>query len=358
MGKKVLTLADPVIDSHPGYAATQSILMQHQSGREWFLQNYFDIFSLYDEPTNALLSRFCPFEQLRFSAVLHGQPENIFCPPIKVYSLPRYAVNENKYSIIELVRYFIDKGACLFLYVERLHLMAHNQKTPHTHEIFVYGYDDDEERFYIADYFRGSRYSRTTCSYDEFLNSYLYSSDGRSEDRGAFYIFWQADKINILHYDDSFRYNFSTEKLKERIPYYLNYKKYDLNYRPIIHDIKKDTYVMRWGNETLKCLGKYIITVMEKSEYVDTRQTAMQVDHVRVLIEMLLFLQEKLTAVDEIFISEAKDIQNRLSKIQNITIKYNIRMKYSSAMAHEVEELISTVLIKEEMLLNRLLEVL
>lgn len=342
MSKKILVLANPIINSHPGYAANLSIILKTDSGYQWFLQHYFELFSIYEKSNNALLTRFSPLDYIRYSALIGCQPENIFCPAIKCYSIPRYSINDSTHNIIDIVRYFINKEAYLFLYVERKEIEIFKTTYPHTHETFLYGYDDDEKRIYLADYLSNNQYTYFSCSYQEFIKAYTNSSSGREEDRGAFYVYWEADKLNVLQHNENYNYEFKKDLFLKKIDYHLGNKQYQLNYTPIIHDIKSSNTQIYWGIQTVQVIGEYITSCMLKQESVDLRQTAIQVDHKKVIVEIINYLGKTNTSILNL-----KDVADQLlnitSTLQNVVIKYNLTKNSTSMQRDKIYSMIDNI---------------
>ena len=223
---KVLPITNPVITVYPGYANTLSIILQYDSGYNWFLQKYFHLMCAYSEKTNSIASEFMSLGTIKFAQRYHAQPNNILCPAIKSYTIPAELIKDMNCDVINLVKYFINKGMYLHLYVERKNLPNHNNERSHTHQIFVYGFNDVLEQVYLSDYFSGGAYQNKTCSYEEFRLAFENASEGALLDDGICYEYEYHDAFTAIKPNSDFTYEFDLDQFKEDILFYLHKKEY------------------------------------------------------------------------------------------------------------------------------------
>ena len=73
--------------------------------------------------------------------------------------LVKSCINNNKYIMLNTDVFYISQ----YSYYQTYH-------TPHV--LFIYGYDDDKNSFYCADYFDFTHYTHKECTYEEVRHSY------------------------------------------------------------------------------------------------------------------------------------------------------------------------------------------
>jgi len=276
----------------------------------------------------------------------HAQPENILSPGIKSVSFPREYIMDYNINIIDLIKYFINNNHYAFMYVSREHISLHKWSN-FTHEMFIYGYDDNNSKLFISDFFDGNAYSEEQCGYDEFTNAFAHASKGLYIRDGCFDDLLSSEKVNFIAYDTSFTYTFSTEKFAEDILFYLNKEKYELNYTPhILHAERKCEIV--WGNKYYEVLDKYYYMQINFGS-VDLRKACFVRDHKKSLAYKINYLLDKDLLSDIALMETAKELVALSEQLVNILIKFNISGNRN--IYKKVTALLSNIKHKEEELL-------
>lgn len=49
---KILPLADSIVNTYPGYAATLAIGLPHEQVQNWFVETYLNLYTVYDLRSN------------------------------------------------------------------------------------------------------------------------------------------------------------------------------------------------------------------------------------------------------------------------------------------------------------------
>lgn len=351
MKHNILQKCDPIVTALPGYANTLSIALLHKAGQQWFLQKYLNNLHFYDIDNNVLVTEYLTVDRIKFPAIFHTQPENILCPAIDVFSLPKYALSDNSMDIIECIKYFINRSGYLRFNVDRKYILEHKQNISFTHDIFVYGYNDDKSVIYISDYFKGSAYKNSTCSYREILDGFLFADLGIQYSRGGFYDSWTSEKVNILHYKEDFEYIFRTDVFCNDLKYYLNYQKYNLNYEPLIMEIRPGKYDVAIGNKQFDFLSRYIEQAIKKEEYIDITQLCHLVDHKRILAYKVQYLSDIGIIKDDILKAKFEDLVIDSITLRNRMLKYNFSLKKDDFLIESIKKNLSNMKIVEEMAL-------
>lgn len=318
--KKILRIEQSPLTFLPDYANELSILLQFEAGYEWYLQNYFLTMHEYSEETNSLASEFVNLDIVKFAQRYHIEPQNIHSPGIQTYTLPRKFVLDF-FDIIDLIKYFITNSMYLKIYVKREYIRKHNMTS--THQMFVYGFDDEKQTVNVADYFSGTKYEYTECSYEEIRIAFKNAEDYLMLDDGICYENENYSLVVAFKYNDHFEYVFSLEKLVHDIDFYIKERDFTLNYRPKIHNTKDESYSYVTGNEIYTILEKYILTRIDKSEWIDKRQILFLKDHKLALKDKILYLERK-GLVETTLHEEIDFLINSSSLLSNWIMKYNM----------------------------------
>ena len=236
--KKVLPIHDSPVSYLPGYAFTTYIILNYKTGQDWFAQKYMSSLLIYNETYDVPSTEFCNITTIPFINIHNFQLSNIWCPLTDVHSVPRDLISHFKIDIIDFIEHYIDQNKYLVFYVNRSYIKEHDDYDV-THELLVYGYDRNRNELHICDYFKKGNLRPSTCSYQEMANAFNNASEGLQLDDGGYYHFFSSEKINILSYNELYKFEFDQTLFVKEIKYYLGLEHYNLNYKPVICDPKK-----------------------------------------------------------------------------------------------------------------------
>lgn len=95
-----------------------------------------------------------------------------FCPFLNVQKISKEILKEQS-TYVEAIKYFLSKGYYLYLLVnpEYIHLYCGQKKE--CHDLFVFGFDEEQQLFYIADNFTG-KYNQGICTYRELEDAIVH----------------------------------------------------------------------------------------------------------------------------------------------------------------------------------------
>ncbi len=357
MSVKILGLADPIVTVYASYANVNSIVRQYEAGNHWFLQKYFHQFYIYDEQTNVLAVEYANLDKIKFAHKYHTRYYSIHCPALKVFSIPKYAILENKIDIIELIKYFVNKGAYIQIYVNRSYLSNHIDGHE-SHSTFIYGYDDEKQVVYASDFFMSGAYKMVgTFPYKELRLAFENAEVEYLQDEGIYYEHDKHDEVCILVYNEHFKYVFGIEKFTEDIRYYLHYKEYVLNYTPIFKEMKEDAHTFGWDFEGYDLYKKYIRRTFREGTTLDYRPFCNLRDQKLVSERKVKYLLETGRLKDAEFLTEAQKLAKLSNILLNLVLKYNFYMKRNreDPTKNEIEKYVSRLAQTEKSLLDGLL---
>ena len=166
MSKKILPISYPMITSWQWHATLFSIIGDDEKAKNWIFSNYIqlrcynieEIFTgdemlLADMMPGSSSLKECPY--LLFSLMTKEQVES-YCGDILTFIKKTINLGGYVYGVFDEAKILCDSGA--------------DYKFPH--ELFIYGYDDEEQQFYVGDFTFGEHYSYSKVSYSDVRNGY------------------------------------------------------------------------------------------------------------------------------------------------------------------------------------------
>lgn len=157
MKQKKLPIMEPIVNTYTSYGALFSILPK--SAFSWVMNNFIQLNFVYEW-------NMATFDYHR---MLMSN-----CPSIDYYEETEEMLMQRKEGIREAIVNGINRNDYLFIYGDRYYIRAAAEygKYHVPHEIFVYGYDLNENLVYIADNFQQGKFIFTSCTFDELTDAY------------------------------------------------------------------------------------------------------------------------------------------------------------------------------------------
>ena len=152
MGQCVLPVSKPYITHTPVIANMLSILQTNPNTESWIANHFINIFINKDGIFDNFYDR---------NMFFYG------CPWLQVNQIRREVVLRICHRITDYVKALLDEGFYVYAAGNTEHIPAYHSEHYWAHNLFIYGYDDELQLFYISDFFVNGKYERATCSYDE-----------------------------------------------------------------------------------------------------------------------------------------------------------------------------------------------
>lgn len=335
--KKVLDIVEPIVSTYTQHAYLQSVLLCNEETKGWLYSNYIQMFLNKDlEKTSWGDFYFpMPYEQRCYES----------CKWLRVQKIERTYVSELFPDPLDYVKDCIDRKYYVHTFINYYYVSKsrHFGKKNRMHDCLFYGYDEEEQVLYCADFmFANTRFSHEKMTFEEFRLAFVKEN---------------VETDNILF---NFVYSFS---LKEHSSYAYNRGNiiYGLkNYlessvpeywRGYNYDNQNDIV---WG---LNCYDVYIDYISNHDLEIDIRMLHMFMEHKKIMVERIIFLNEESEIENvERFISEYEEMYTDLYKVINLVLKYNICKK--TDIKSKICDILSKVRIKEEKCLIDMLNAL
>ncbi|OPX45891.1 hypothetical protein CLHUN_03640 [Ruminiclostridium hungatei] len=356
---RILPVVYPPINGYPHKGALFSMLMAREECKPWVFSNFIQIYALKD-----LYNRGMRTGTIDFFYNLYGDWTYFHLkanPWIRINSMPFEFFKLIKSDIVDFIKTCINRNLYLFFDIDMYYIPAYKlifNKNHLLHEIFIYGYDDDKNVFYMGDNTTG-KYNHDQVTYEQITAS----------TNALLEIYGDNNEDTVLHnYREKSIYMMSIGKNVERNGQDPFFSKdvFEINIKKIINDLKEylllDNYAEGYkysnyyvyGIDCYNELLKFVRYAMETNQWVDRRAFYSFIEHKKL---MLLRME---------FINGNYDLNRLIERYSNLVNGFNILMvlilKANNIKANDLWERIIVKLkeYKEEeiVLLNELIRIL
>lgn len=261
-----------------------------------------------------------------------------YCPALSFRSIPFYIHQELcGGKIQDFVIDSIDHERYVFMYVDRFYLKNSDEyKNIHrSHEIFIYGYDEEKKVFYIADNLDQGRFIFTECGFSELEESFE-AADKQYE--------FMAD-IGLIHENIGVKSEINIGQIVDGLERYLmSIPTYDM----------KPEQPYLFGRDVVRYIrDNYLIH--SNGEDIDIRAFHLLYEH-KLLMEMRVeyLLNAGYISPKQVELNEFTELKNGYLQLRNAIIKYNLT-KNTNTLNRSVLKM-DELIYKEEVILKKLLQ--
>lgn len=292
MKKKILEIKDPIIKCYTNYGLLFSIL-----------------------PNNMIPWVYNNFLQIRYSTgwniVTFDNHHMLLshCPGISFRTIPQnFLIKGFNGNIKAIIFEAINSNQYIFMYLDRFYLKAADRyynKIHFSHEIFIYGYDLENDIVYFADNLQHDKFSfmiTTFCELEQAYNAVNHQYDFMTD-------------IGILTVYSWIESSIDMNQIADGLDRYIN---------------SKPTFDMRYEQPCEFGLSVYqtIIDkfVKNKKEKIDIRPFHLLYEH-KLLMKMRVdYLMNNHLLTKNIDIKSYTKLVNNFLILRNMVIKYNLTM--------------------------------
>ncbi len=290
--KKILPIVTPIVNTYTSYGTLFSIIPQDTI--PWVVSNFIQLNYVED------------WDMVTFDC------HRMFlsnCPSISFYEMPReILLNGTQKSFKDIIVEAIDDGRYLFIYADRFYIpiTPQYQKYHFQHEIFVYGYDLENNLVFVADNFRYGKFSFEKCGFSEFEEAFMNMS--------VDYPFMSTIRFLMVNENSQCRVNIN--QIIHGLDSYINSKE--------SIDIVGPSN-MKYGLSIYDYFGKN----MKREEVIlDIRFFHILYEH-KLLMEMRLdfLIENGYVDENEFMVEQAKNLKQKSLILRNMVVKYCISPK-------------------------------
>jgi len=291
---KVLPMKYPTITSYPYHANLLAVISNNNETLPWFYSNYIQL----EVPDDIYNMRLDFYSSLLWKS----------CPYLYYQRLSRNLINKKWKCISEFIIDCIDSGQYVYFLANYFFIPVsrHYKNRHYAHDIFVYGYDRDENVFFVADFFKDGKYSFEKVDIQSLIDAYnnLNLTDN----------FDWLNGVELI----SFRKNIFRFNLQTIIDYVSDYINSENTSKK--NNVPSEHYKHCWsyGIDVYKKVAYYTQLLSESKIYYDIRPFQILFDHKVIMTQRIQYLEDNDYLNKELGLSEKyKDIQTKMQIVRN-----------------------------------------
>ena len=334
--RKVLSIAEPSTSVYTHHSYYLSIILNDPNTLWWVFSNYIQMYINKDLNKNFWGDFYfpMPYELKCFET----------CKWLSVQKTPRFIISERYDDIMVYLKEMLENDYCVHMMVDYYYVSKsrHYMNKHRCHDCFIYGFDDDTQELMCADYmFQDFKLRYETIKYDEIrdaFKSYLTRKDEILYD--YIYSYKKKDTCDYAFHIQNVIGNLKDYGSSVMPEYWRNYN-YD------------NSCEIAWGLSCYDVYSDYLRNF--NSDIIDLRLLYMFMDHKRIMVDRLNFLQQKSSKVNlSKFIEYYEGLYGKLNKALKLLIKYDITRKEDSKFS--VCDILDEVKNDESSCINGLIE--
>lgn len=278
--KEILHKSIPILTTYSTLGNITSILNEEVNYYSWLYNNFIQL-------SSGRLFRFAYQKKMYYD-----------CPFIKRFSIPEFLIQD----IVGFIITCIKNNLYLFFLVDRFYISNYSEfHYKHLiHEIFIYGYDDENKFFYTSDNSDHSKYANKKVKFSDLINAYL------------------AVDSNFMHLTKVIHAN---EPLIDLKLIKASLKDYIFSHRDYYDIGYKET-----NEYGVNVYNRFINMFKEKDiSWEDFRPLHLFWEHKDLMLKRILYLED-INAIecDNSLISDYKKIVRQFMIFRNLQIRYTI----------------------------------
>lgn len=289
MTTKLLPTSYPLITSWPWVAGLLSILGPHKESYPWIFSNYINIFCKVDAFNPELLfidyaPKSC--EQLRL------------CPWVEYHQVKRGLLLRSGASLANFIKEALRSNYYISVVMDQKELPI----TPYgkLHETLIYGYDENEEMCYVADFTfsQSGKYTFTKVPFESVVKACLAVSDEADF----------SDGIRLLRYDPTANYAFDKSWVKKSLLYYVNSNDAYSHYCETFNKQLQFSH----GISVYDCILQASVKSLEDQKPLDARAIQNKYDHIVMMQHRIQYMLDMNFLDDSSLLVECQSIARQL----------------------------------------------
>lgn len=219
--KKILKITHPPIVGYPDYAYPLSIVLNEVDNNAWLFCNFIQLYYTTGDEDNSINYYYTDTNNRMWDA------RN---PLLDYQTIHKDTLKTFNINIIDFFIKLIDMGYYCYTYFDEYYLIfSPAYKQVHfTHVSFIYGYDLENKKFYLAGYDKSYKYSYNEVDFDMIKEAYDLCERDYYDDKNTIYL--------MIYSNKSSKYEFNINVVLEQLNEYLysinTSERYNLCFNP------------------------------------------------------------------------------------------------------------------------------
>ena len=305
----------PSITGHPPTAGLMSILEQYDNTKSWIYSNFVQIVCAVRSEGS--------FSGTIDLSILPGFYGYACCPWIACSFIKRETVSRFSSSIIDFIINCLDTDNYIYMVVDQSFLLKTGISNRFSHDIFIYGYDNEKQVFHVGDFTFTGKFSFEQVPFIEIEAG--YNTD--VED----FINYGRGGVGLWTFFGNIDYKFDSSFVKEQLFELRNSFDISEKYRGVTNRIVSS---QAYGFNAYSLLAQFIQSSMER-QYGSLKCIHNLYDHKVIMVQRLEFMSKNgfIHNPDDI-ISQYKYIKDEFLGLSNLFVKYTMRQDVKSIERH------------------------
>ncbi|BBH22604.1 hypothetical protein Back11_39490 [Paenibacillus baekrokdamisoli] len=336
--KKLLPLTEPVSNCYQGSAFPLSVMGLHSGFKHWYVDK--------------LIQLACPKEldehvDINFFDIDEICEVNSFMIKRRIQ---RALLKKFNISLIDFIIETINMNNYVYLFVDDYYLSEKSyfyKKRHHDHDIFICGYDSNEQYFNLFGYYGDGIFGNFKASFSEIVQGFenVQFESWRFQSHCDDIVLYQAIKDNQQNENSN---SFEYSSLKIMLEEYVESK--DSSHKGGIRCNKIHCSEFIYG---VAIYDQFIALIDRKKtalEKLDIRDYHLLYEHKKLMSFRLEYLFERDFLQERDIINEYREIEKKSVILKNVVLKYNITRKISDI--EKIKDLVMNLKVKESMILH------
>jgi hypothetical protein len=361
MNTKILPVTYPPITTFHGYADVLAILCNYENTYDWVYTNYLQIYACEsvnrgkDDPQCHVF--FIDRDTRKYGNFFYNG--NIFrqegCPFLLFSEIPIELIPILGNTFVGFIKECVDRSNYVYTFVDVARIREFNLDHSKLHDIFIYGYDDEEGVIYFAEFLNNDiqKYNFSKCTYKEAEEAFQYGP--RTE--APF-----TKLIALMQYvGDNRQFKYNGNYIRETVSDYINP---DKNTERRFGEFLSTLIVSNWEMRAFIGVDVYeYLDAFYKKELalekdgVDHRLYHAMCEHKQMMIKRIEYFCSKgyMSSEKLKFLPEYEEVSKSCFQVRNLILKYNISK--SRKILDKVPLILETTKSREIKLLKEIFDI-
>lgn len=313
--KVILPVKYPIITSWQWHATLFSILGDDENAKKWIYSNYVQL-RCYN------IAEYTTGEDILLCDMMPGSSSMKECPYLIFSLLTKPQIESYCGDVIDFIVKTIDLGGYVYGAFDEARMISDvNVDYKFSHELFIYGYNMEEEVFYVGDFTFKDKYSYTTVGFDAVKRGFDALSAGedhvfKDDYKGTRGLYVIQRNTDIKYYD------IDPVLIKRTLQEYLNGEDTKDHFRMMRNRFSDTVFGVNVYDAIQKRIDKQL---HEEEPDFDIRALHIAYDHKVLMLERLKYLMaNEVIPHDQAMLDEYAEVVENMLAARNLLVRISI----------------------------------
>ena len=313
--KAVLSVKYPAITSWQWHATLFSILGDDENAKKWIYSNYIQL-RCYN------IAEYTTGDEILLCDMMPGSSSLKECPYLIFSLITKPQIESYCGDVIDFIVKTIDLGGYIYGAFDEARMLCDvSVDYKFSHELFIYGYNMEEEVFYVGDFTFKDKYSYTTVSFDKVKKGFdaltpnedhVFKDDYKGT-RGLYV---------IQKNTDSRYYDIDPVLIKQTIKEYLGGEDTKDHFRMMRNRFDDTIFGVDVYDALLKRIDKQL---HEEEPDFDIRALHIAYDHKVLMLDRLKYLMaNEVIPFDQAMLDQYSEVVEDMLAARNLLVRISV----------------------------------